>query len=120
MAGCFSSVRGAGSSRAIFMKMSAVLSLSVVVVISPDSDGARWEKSSSRWPSRALNVRSRWLAPAGSSLYESEDVRRVCMSSTTLLREPDERKDLIGGITARPAEVLAAAASAVLAPSGGL
>jgi len=47
-AACFSNARGAGSSPAIFMKMSAVLSLSVVVVISPGSAGAMCEKSSSR------------------------------------------------------------------------
>ena len=43
---CFSDARGAGSSRAIFIKMSAVLSLSVVVVISPGSEGGGGEKSS--------------------------------------------------------------------------
>lgn len=105
-AGCFS-VRGAGSSRAIFIKMSAVLSLSVVVVISPDSDGG-CVKSSSRRPSRARNARSRWLVPVVSPLYESSDVRRLCISNTPLLRDPDDRKDLMGGITARPLEVLAA------------
>lgn len=111
--GCLSAARGGGSSRAIFIKMSAVLSLSVVVVISPDSNGARCEKSSSRWPSRVRNVRSRGLKAPISSSYES---CRAGMSSAGPLRDPEDRKALMGGMTARPPEVLAAlAALAVLA-----
>lgn len=105
-AGCFSDTRCAGSSRAIFIKMSAVLSLSVVVVISPDSDGVGCENSSSRRPSRAWKARSRWLAPTVSSLRESSNERRAGMSGAALLR--DDRKARMGGITARPPEVLAA------------
>ncbi len=116
--GCLSAARCGGSSFAIFMKMSAVLSLSVVVVISPDSNGVRCEKSSSCWPSRVRNERSRGLKAPISSLYES---CRAGMSSAAPLRDPEDRKDLMGGMTARPPELLAAlVVLAVLAALGVL